>query len=208
MVKFLRKTRNNLLNGAEQKNKKLLCGSGTEKFMSDEAKTGAGKKTLWQFIKFIFVSLLAMIVQYGLLNIFLLLPFIKEMFNEPFSKLMFNYPVNKDDAGLVVSGGLGYFIAFNVSNILAQIVAFFVNREKTFKSGANIAVTLPIYIVFTIALICFSAWLSPTLNTLFISKGVNGQLSANIAAMVCSAIQFFAYFPVSKILFRKPKEEK
>lgn len=170
------------------------------------AKKGTGKKTLWEFIKFIFVSLLAMVVQYATLNILIWLPFIKDLYATPFKWFVFDYPVNLNTSGIIVSGALGYFIAFNSSNILAQIVAFFVNKEKTFKSGANVAVTFPIYIVFTIALICFSAWLSPILNTFFIGKGVGGQLSTNIAAMVCSGIQFFVYFPVDKILFRKPKE--
>jgi putative flippase GtrA len=163
------------------------------------AEKGTGITTLWQFVKFIFVSLLAFIVQFGTLNLLYLLPQIKALFDTPFSWFVFNSPVE--------SNGLGYFIAFNVSNILAQIVAFFVNREKTFNSSANIAVTLPIYIAFTIFLVCFSAWLSPTLQGKLLALGVDGQLSANISAMTCSCVQFFAYFPFNKILFRKPKAE-
>ena len=76
-------------------------------------------------------------------------------------------------------------------------------------SYANIAVTLPIYIVFTLALIAFSAWLNPTLKDIFVEKLSWGDdLAANAATMVCSAVQFFLYFPVDKILFRKPKEKK
>lgn len=172
---------------------------------------GSGLVTLWQFIKFIFVSLLAMIVQFTLVNVIPLIPQIKEMFATPFHWFVFDYPVDIDAAtgAVLESGGLGFFIAFNVANIAAQIVAFFVNKEKTFNSGANTAVTLPIYIVFTIALICFSAWLAPTLNTMFLTKfGWAEALSRNVATMICSAIQFFLYFPVDKILFKKPKEEK
>ena len=78
-------------------------------------------------------------------------------------------------------------------------MAFFVNRDKTFNSDANIAVTLPIYIIFTIALICFSAWLNPTLAHLFVSKNwMKGDAAANLATMICSAVQFFLYFPVDK----------
>jgi putative flippase GtrA len=190
-------------------------GGGMELIMSEKAgidqttaKKGTGKKTLWEFVKFTIVALLATVVQYTTLNILIWLPFIKDLYATPFKWFVFDYPVNLNAAGIIVSGALGYFIAFNSSNILAQIVAFFVNKEKTFKSGANVAVTLPIYIVFTILLICFSAWLSPMLNTFFIGKGIGGQTSTNIAAMVCSGIQFFVYFPVDKVLFRKPKEAK
>jgi putative flippase GtrA len=170
---------------------------------------GSGVLTLWQFVKFIFVSLLACLVQFALVNLIPLIPQIHEMYGTAVNWFVFNYPVNRNEAGAIISGGLGYFIAFNTSNVAAQIVAFFVNKEKTFHSGSNIAVTLPIYIVFTIALICFSAWLSPTLNTVFTLKwNWSDALSRNAATMACAALQFFIYFPVDKILFHKKKEEK
>ena len=156
--------------------------------------------TIWQFVKFIVVSLLAMIVQFALLNTLQLIPAIKELYAEPFAWWVFVYPV--------AVGGLGYFIVSNVANVIAQIVAFFVNKEKTFNSGANVAVTLPIYIIFTIALIFFSAWLNPTLKEVFVGWNLNEVAAKNIATMICSAVQFFLYFPVDKILFHKKKEEK
>lgn len=156
--------------------------------------------TIWQFVKFIVVSLLAMIVQFVLLNTLNLIPAIKALETQEFNWLFFTYPV--------AVGGLGYFIVSNVSNIVAQIVAFFVNKEKTFNSGANVAVALPIYIVFTIGLIVFSAWLNPTLKDVFVGWNLNEDLAKNIATMICSAVQFFLYFPVDKILFHKKKEEK
>lgn len=156
--------------------------------------------TIWQFVKFIVVSLLAMIVQFVLLNTLNLIPAIAELYNRDFAWWVFVYPV--------AVGGLGYFIVSNVANIIAQIVAFFVNKEKTFNSGANVAVTLPIYIVFTIALIFFSAWLNPTLKEVFVGWGLEEVAAKNIATMICSAVQFFLYFPVDKILFHKKKEEK
>ena len=83
------------------------------------------------------------------------------------------------------------------------------NKEKTFNSGANVAVALPIYIVFTIGLIFFSAWLNPTLKGVFVNfSWCDEVLAKNIATMICSAVQFFLYFPVDKILFHKKKEEK
>ncbi len=157
--------------------------------------------TVWQFVKFIVVSLLAMIVQFVLLNTLQLIPAIQALYQQEFSWWVFIYPV--------AVGGLGYFIVSNVANIIAQIVAFFVNKEKTFNSGANVAVALPIYIVFTIALILFSAWLNPTLKEVFIGfEWCNETMAKNIATMICSALQFFLYFPVDKILFHKKKEEK
>lgn len=167
--------------------------------------------TIWQFVKFIVVSLLAMIVQFVLLNTLQLIPAIKDLYSVDFEWWEFVYPA--------AIGGLGYFIVSNVANVIAQIVAFFVNKEKTFNSGANLAVALPIYIVFTIGLIFFSAWLNPTLKEALMPAEWFVDLCAkfgwgvetaakNTATMVCSAVQFFLYFPVDKILFHKKKEDK
>ena len=166
--------------------------------------------TIWQFVKFIVVSLLAMIVQFVLLNTLNLIPAIKDLYTQDFAWWVFVYPV--------AVGGLGYFIVSNVANIIAQIVAFFVNKEKTFNSGANVAVALPIYIVFTIALIVFAAWLNPTIKEaligwewfagLFEDAAAMENAAKNIATMACSAMQFFLYFPVDMILFHKKKEDK
>ena len=45
------------------------------------AEKGKGIETVWQFVKFIFVSLLAMIVQFTLLNVLPLIPAIKNLYN-------------------------------------------------------------------------------------------------------------------------------
>ena len=55
--------------------------------------------TIWQFVKFIVVSLLAMIVQFVLLNTLNLIPPIAELYNQDFAWWVFVYPV--------AVGGLG-----------------------------------------------------------------------------------------------------
>ena len=117
---------------------------------------GSGINTLWQFVKFIVVSLGACIVQVASLAILYNIPAIKALSTQAFHWFVFDYPVIEGQRC-----GLALFIAFNVSNLLAQIVAFFINKEKTFNSGSNTAITLPIYIIFTLALVCFSAWFNP-----------------------------------------------
>lgn len=166
---------------------------------SAAAEKGSVAVTAWQFVKFIVVSLLACIVQFALLNILQLLPPVQDLFTRDFHWWVFDYPA--------AANGLGYFIAFNVSNVAAQIVAFFVNREKTFNANNNIPVTLTIYIIATILLICFSAWLSPTINAWLIGMDVNDKLAGNISTMVCSTLQFFIYFPIDKLLMRQKKQK-
>lgn len=87
---------------------------------------GSGINTLWQFVKFIVVSLGACIVQVASLAILYNIPAIKALSTQAFHWFVFDYPVIEGQRC-----GLALFIAFNVSNLLAQIVAFFINKEKT-----------------------------------------------------------------------------
>ncbi len=186
--------------------------------MSKTTQPADGKKAflakLWIFVKFIFASLGACIVQIALVNLIPMIPAVKELFDQEFVKLVindvpvFNYPVNYNEAGEIILGGLGHCIAFNVSNVVAQIVAFFINREKTFKSSANIAITLPIYLVCTVIILLGSAWLAPTINTLLLGWDWSPALANNISTFGCMFFQFIAFFPVQAILFRKKKEDK
>ena len=169
---------------------------------SQAAQKGKGAETFWQFLKFIVVSLGACIVQVVSLAILYNIPAIKALSDTAFHWFVFDYPVIEGERC-----GLALFIAGNTANILAQIVSFFINREKTFNSSANIAVTMPIYIVFTLALITFSAWLNPVVFTMCVNRfSLHSGIALTIATAVCSALQFFLYFPVDKILFRKKKE--
>lgn len=166
---------------------------------------GSGIRTLWQFVKFIVVSLGAFVIQ-TCLPYLLKIPMSDDFLHKAY-KFWFFESEAPDAATGIIAAGLGVFIAANASNIIAQIVSFFINRDKTFNSDANIAVTLPIYIIFTIALICFSAWLSPTLITFFCNHNLEGPALA-LSGAICGAVQFFLYFPVDKLLFHKKKEEK
>ncbi|MBQ6268209.1 MAG: hypothetical protein IJK64_10625 [Clostridia bacterium] len=170
------------------------------------AQKGKGVETLWQFIKFIVVSLGAFVIQ-TCLPYLIKLPMTQEFLQRPYdiANLGIYTSAAAEKAGMATTG-LGLFIALTASNILAQIFSFFVNKEKTFNSGANTKVVFPIYIVFTIALIAFSAWLQPKLVDVLMPKIGEGSIA--LSGAICGAIQFFLYFPVDKILFHKKKEEK
>ena len=156
--------------------------------------------TAWQLVKFTVVSLLATVVQFATLNILYLIPALRALELQEFHWFVFHYDV--------AAGGLKTFIAFNTANVLAQIVAFFVNRKKTFGGTNSIPITLTIYLAFTAGLICFSAWLAPALTELMDTWGIGAQLAGNIATMACGFIQFIAYFPFNKLLMRNKEKTK
>jgi putative flippase GtrA len=167
------------------------------------AEKGKGFETFWQFIKFKIVSLGAFVIQLGLPYL-LKLPMSEEFLARPYEFLFFSS--EKAAAAGMDTTGLGLFIALTASNILAQIFSFFVNKEKTFNSCANIKVVFPIYLVVTIALISFTAWFQPFCVNFLASKGI-GDLAIMISGAICACIQFFLYFPIQMILFRKKKED-
>lgn len=161
---------------------------------------GSALNTLWQFVKFIVVSLGAFVIQS-------VLPIVIQLFmNDEFINRSYHFFVFSSQGG--ERNGLGFFIASTVSNIIAQIVSFFINRDKTFNSDVNVAVTLPIYIVFTVALICFSAWLAPTFQGFLVTHGVAQELATFISNALCGAIQFFLYFPFDKLLMKPKKTDE
>lgn len=171
------------------------------------AAKGKGVETFWQFIKFIVVSLGAFVIQL-FLPYLVKLPMTDEFLARPYDIFGLGiWSSEKAASAGMDTTGLGLFIALTGCNILAQIFSFFVNKEKTFNSCANIKVVFPIYLVVTIALIAFSAWLQPFLVNFLTVKGL-GESAIAISGAICACIQFFLYFPIQMILFRKKKEDK
>ena len=158
---------------------------------------GAVRKTLWQLVKFSMVSCLCGITQFTVLNICVNIPAIQSLYAVPFHWFVFNYPVS--------SNGLGYFIAFNIANICAQIVEFTGNRKTTFKADNSVTLTLILFMLFSCGIICLAAWLSPFLNRMVLSWGIGPRLSANISSVMMGTIQFLLYFPFDKLIMRKKK---
>jgi len=158
---------------------------------------GSFMVTVWQLVKFTFVSMIATVVQFSSLNILYLIPAIRALEAQEFHWFVFQYDL--------AAGGMKTFIAFNVANLLAQIAAFFVNRKRTFGGTNSIPITLTIYLAVTAVLICFSAWLGPILTEIIAGFGLSVQLAGNIASMGCGFIQFIVYFPVNKLLMRKKR---
>lgn len=180
---------------------------------SNAAKGGFLAK-IWVFVKFIIVSLGAFVIQLFLPYFFNFL--MSETFTGPTGIDILGAPYDILSLGIWTSEkavlaemdgvGLGLFVSMTLANILAQVFSFFVNREKTFNSCANIKVAFPIYLVITFALIGFSAWLQPQLVIWL--KPVIGDVSIAISGAICGAVQFFLYFPIQLVLFRKKKEDK
>jgi len=125
---------------------------------------------------------------------------------------IFDYPSGKiGDGG---GGGLAYFLAVQVTIGIAQIINFFAQRNITFKSNTNPWVAagwyLFAYIIITIIAAALQGWYKAPIYDLFMNKwgwGATGETTADVITMIInSAVSFWVFFPIFKIIFKQKKE--
>lgn len=108
-------------------------------------------------------------------------------------------------------GGLAYFLAVQITIGIAQIINFFAQRSITFKSGGNIWKAafwyLIAYILITIgAAAAQGFYKAPIYNLLINTWGMGsvGETTADMITMIInSAISFWIFFPILKIIFKQ-----
>lgn len=106
-------------------------------------------------------------------------------------------------------GGLAYFLAVEITMLIAQIINFFLQRNVTFKADGNIYKAALWYFVVYI-LISVGAALAQNLYKDFIYRhlqelmGATGIVLADIITMLINCmISFWIFFPVFKLIFKK-----
>ncbi|OLS40948.1 hypothetical protein [Bacillus sp. MRMR6] len=113
-------------------------------------------------------------------------------------------------------GGLAYFLAVQITIAIAQIINFFAQRSITFKSNSNIWTAafwyFVAYIVITIgAAAAQGFYKAPIYNLLMNTWGMGsvGETTADVITMIInSAISFWVFFPIFKIIFKQEPEKQ
>ncbi len=124
-----------------------------------------------------------------------------------FSWSLLGYNVIRDASGaVVIGGGLGYFISFEVGSFLAQCVNFPLQRNITFKSKGNPWYQAMWYFIawVAISLLCNglnNLWMP--VAAAYVSPAVYNILVTMIAGSVSMVIFFFVF----KIIFPEGKPE-
>jgi putative flippase GtrA len=156
-----------------------------------------------------------------------LMPFFKSIFakttlvSTDFQALQFGqnfdgtpYYVFDYAAGSLTSGGgggLAYFLAVQLTIAIAQILNFFAQRSITFKSNSNIWKAafwyLIAYIMITIGAAAAQGFYKAPIYNLLINTwemGSFGETTADMITMIInSAISFWVFFPIFKIIFKQ-----
>ncbi len=166
----------------------------------DDKAEAKGLKTLWQFVKFLVVSLLTTGVQLLLVNV---LYFYLKDFTEPLPSFLGSI-FNETTIGQGHSHW-GYLLPFFLSNFIANTIGYFLNRSKTFRSDAPWWHYL-LYIFVLALLIFFSTWLQGVIVNGLIAVGWEGA-APTIAAMAAGGLQFLALFPLQKFVFLRQKKQ-
>lgn len=116
-------------------------------------------------------------------------------------------------AGTLASGGgggLAYFLSVQISMAIAQIINFFVQRTITFKSKSNIVKSAFWYVIAYLIITIGAAALqgiykAPIYNLLMNTwgMGATGETIADFITMIInSAISFWVFFPIFKLIFK------
>ncbi len=182
-------------------------------------RTGRERKGIWELVKFLLVSGAAGILQLVLANV---LPLVFDGIRVPIptflqgifdAELLFNVNTARgavDYARYVVNGAVtwGYVIPFFMSNLLANVYAYFQNRRTTFKSNSSNTCFI-YYLMILIILILFSTWLQGLIVGKLNSTGIKALsvFSRTIAAAAAGLVQLLVLFPLEKFVLLRDDEE-
>jgi putative flippase GtrA len=107
-------------------------------------------------------------------------------------------------------GGLAYFLAVEITLLIAQVINFFAQRNITFRSNGSVAKAalwyLVAYLVITILAAALQGWYKAPIYGLFIDTwgwGAQGEVAADVITMLInSAVSFWVFFPIFRVIFR------
>ena len=119
---------------------------------------------------------------------------------------LFDYPAGAIQSG--GGGGLAYFLAVEITLLIAQVINFFAQRSITFKSNSSIlraALWYAVaYVVITVVAAALQVLYKDPIYAWSISAmGPGGETFADVVTMfINAAVSFWVFFPIFKVIFR------
>lgn len=125
---------------------------------------------------------------------------------------IFNYSAGSLPEG---GGGLAYFLAVQITLAIAQVINFFAQRNVTFKSNGSVAKAafwyVLAYIIITIGASALQGLYKAPIYNLLINtwdlKGLGETFADVITMIINSAISFWVFFPIFKIIFKSTPDK-
>lgn len=108
-------------------------------------------------------------------------------------------------------GGLAYFLAVQITLLIAQVINFFLQRNITFRSNSSVAKAALwyaiAYVVITLIAAAAQGLYKAPIYELFIDTwgmGGTGETLADVVTMIInSAISFWVFFPIFRVIFKQ-----
>lgn len=130
------------------------------------------------------------------------------------SYYIFDFPAGTIAGG--GGGGLAFFLAVQITLLIAQVINFFAQRNITFKSDGNPWKAAMWYAIAYVAITILASaarglYTVPIYNLLMNTWGMGaaGETLADFITMIIySAISFWVFFPIFKLIFPQSKEKK
>lgn len=175
------------------------------------------KPTLAQLIVFSALNVAVTVLQLVIMPVFKLIFSGTSLVDVSFQALpvgdafVFDYTAGALPEG---GGGLAYFLAVQITLLIATVINFFLQRNVTFKSNTNVWVAAAWYTVAYILLTFGAAALqtiykTPIYELLIVGWGMGsaGEAAADVVTMLINALISCAiFFPIFKIIFRREPE--
>lgn len=125
---------------------------------------------------------------------------------------MFDYAAGALPEG---GGGLSYFLAVQITLLIAQVLNFFLQRNITFKSNTSILVAAAwyalAYVVITFIAAAAQGFYKAPIYDLLMNTwgwGATGAVAADVLTMIINAaISFWVFYPIFKVIFRQKVQE-
>lgn len=121
---------------------------------------------------------------------------------------IFNEPVLYKNNEVIIGGGLGNFIAFEVAVFLAQCINFPLQRNITFKSNGNPYIQGLWYFIGWVLISLFVNALWGFVNIFIIHYNIIPSISNLLKTMITGGLSFIIFFFIFKIIFPENANKK
>ncbi len=159
------------------------------------------RKEIIQLIKYLALGLSVTILQFILVNIF---PFVFSSWKESLPGFLAS--VFSERTMGEGNSNWGYVMTFFLSNLLANIYGYFINRKTVFHSDSP-TWCFVVFIVVMSSLILFSTWLQGVIaNAVEGSGGFFVPYRNTIAAACCGFMQNLIVYPMEKFVLLREKK--